>query len=70
MAKSLGAGQNINIRFTEALLERIDARVAQLQAQSPGASFTRSDVVRMAVEAFTSSGVAAGGVKKSKAAAG
>jgi Arc/MetJ-type ribon-helix-helix transcriptional regulator len=53
MPKTLGAGENINIRFPDPLLERIDAHVELLKSKSPGARITRSDVVRMAVEEFT-----------------
>lgn len=64
--KSLGAGQNLNVRFTERLLAQIDARVAELSARTPGATFTRSDVIRMAVEEFTRGSSAAAKPEKTK----
>jgi len=47
----MGQNTNLNIRLTLEMLGRIDARIEELQAANPGASFTRSDVIRMAIEA-------------------
>jgi hypothetical protein len=41
---------NLTIRFPNALVERLDARVESLRSGSPGARFTRSDVIRMGAE--------------------
>jgi hypothetical protein len=50
MVKKEGAGQNINVRLSTTLLERVDAYIVMLSEQNPGLTLNRSDIIRMAVE--------------------
>ena len=50
MVKKEGAGQNINVRLSSALLERLDAYGVMLSEQKTRLTLNRSDILRMAVE--------------------
>lgn len=48
----LSDGEHVHVVFPPDLLKKVDERIAQTQAAQPGASVTRSDIVRMAVYKF------------------
>lgn len=43
----------VNARFPRTLIERMDAYAELLASRTPGMKFTRSDVLRIAVEELT-----------------
>jgi hypothetical protein len=65
MVKKESAGQNINVRLSASLLERVDAYIVALSEQNPGLTLNRSDIIRMAVEQL-----AGPGAKPKKTASG